>query len=529
MAAKKSNSPTPARIRDFSFQRRAAGVLLHPTSLPGPHGSGDLGPAAFRFVDFLKAAGQSWWQMLPTGPAHPMGSPYSSSSAFAGNPLLISLELLVDDGLLREIDLMPEHGLSDRRVNYPAMTRFRMAKLDRAHEKFLRGDARIRKGAVDRFFEAQRKWLEPFATFAACRALAGGKPWTVWDARTPQLRQHPDFLRHFGFQVFVQFLFDRQWTALKRHANAQGIGLIGDIPIFVDHDSADVWSHRDLWDLDRDGCAKTISGCPPDSFNRDGQLWGHPQYRWEAHRKTSFAWWIDRFRHMLSLLDGVRIDHFLGFARLWSVAAGAKNARRGKWVSTPGDALFAAMYRQLGPVEIIAEDLGVSTPAASALRDHYAMPGMRLLHFAFGEGAGARYNQPHRCPPCSVIYTGTHDNDTTVGWWRSILASERKQHRARTAKSDSISTESQRILSYAGGGGGEINWSMIRLAWLSPANTAITPVQDLLGLGSDARMNIPGPLTGNWQWRMLENALTPEITRRLLDLTGTYERLPAEK
>jgi len=518
-------------------------VLLHPTSLPGPHGSGDAGREARRFIDRLAAAGQTWWQMLPVGPIGPGNSPYSSPSALAGNPLLIDLSELVRDDLLAPDDLAPPPGLSADRVRYAEVIPFRERCLRRAFDVF-RSRPRRLKSQLELFCETQRTWLDDWALFAALRRTlrraagirgrgprserpSGGSDavpaWTDWPAelrtrRPAALRQaQRELAEEFQFERFCQFLFDRQWQALRTYANQRGIGLIGDIPIFVAHDSCDVWRHPELFRLDRRGRPTVVSGCPPDYFSRTGQLWGHPHYRWERHAAEGFTWWIERFRLALRRFDAVRIDHFLGFYRAWEVPAGARTAAHGRYTLTPGRELLTAVRRALGGIQIIAEDLGNVTPQALALRDEFGIPGMRVLQFAFGEGA--RYDQPHNHVRNAVVYTGTHDNDTTLGWFRSL---SRPPHNRRGR--DGLSTR-QRVLRYLGTDGRQIHRDLIRLAYLSPANLAIVPLQDVLGLDTRGRMNVPATAEGNWEWRLRPGAFTAVHVRWLRELAETYERL----
>jgi 4-alpha-glucanotransferase len=501
--------------------RRSGGLLLHPTSLPGAHGHGDLGRAAFAFVDFLAAAGQQWWQMLPVGPpgAAPGYSPYSSYSAFAGSPYLISLEKLAADGLLSARDLTPPAAV--RRGEPGAVCRFRCARLRRAFE--VSENKRTARDEFEAFCHQHRGWLDDFALFGALRLTHGNKPWTAWPAGI-RLRHRADLrtarrsLREeLRFHQFVQFLFERQWGSLRAYAHSRGVGLIGDIPIFVALDSADVWANPKLFLLDRAGRPKVVSGCPPDAFCVDGQLWGHPHYDWPAHRRSNFAWWVRRFESMLHRFDAVRIDHFLGFNRAWAVPARATTARRGKWLRGPGDDLFRAVRRAIGKVSIIAEDLGAVTSEAIRLRDRWKFPGMRVMQFGFGEGG--EYHLPHNFPRRCVAYTGTHDNDTAVGWFAGLAG--RNGHPG--APSSDERRKAVRYLNVRDGR--QIGWAMIRAAMLSPADTVIFPVQDLLGLGSEARMNVPGVADGQWRWRLpASGGLTDRIARRLRDLVELSDR-----
>ena len=507
----------------LQLSERAFGLLLHPTSLPGPHGSGDLGSAAYAFVDFLAAAGGRWWQMLPIVPPGPGNAPYSSYSAFAGSPLLISLELLARDGLLKPDDVKPSRGTRANRVAYGPVRKYRLSRLRKAFARFMDQSPRRRR-LFDRFCAEQRDWLDEYALFTALKRAHGDQPWLRWPRalrlhdRAALRSARTELANDIAFEQFFQFQFDRQWTALRHYAQRQGVGLIGDIPIFVAYDSADVWAHRDLFQLDAAGRPRVVSGVPPDCFSRTGQLWGHPHYDWGQHRATRFAWWLARFRRVFTQFDAVRIDHFLGFHRVWQVSGRAKTAQRGRWVQAPGRKLFDAVQRRLGKLEIIAEDLGVVTPEAVALRDRFGFPGMRLLQFAFG-GDEAHYNEPDAYPRNCVVYPGTHDNDTTVGWFRTLRSEARRKRR----KSELSTLE--RVLRYTGTDGREIHWDMIRLSLMSVANTAIIPVQDLLGLGSKARMNFPGTATGNWEWRLSPGALDESVVNRLREMATTYNRV----
>ncbi|MFH1747198.1 MAG: 4-alpha-glucanotransferase [Planctomycetota bacterium] len=507
----------------FTLRDRACGLLLHPTSLPGRHGSGDLGPGAHHYVDFLADAGQRWWQMLPTGPPGAGNSPYSSSSALAGSPLLISLDKLVDDGLLSAADTRPVRGLQSERVCYGAVTRYRLARLLRAFRVFVR-EGGSKQPEYQRFLRKQRCWLEDYALFAALKQRYGGQAWIEWPRNRRLLKRAEAALvkrelnREIDFQRFIQFKYHQQWTALRDYAHKRGVGLIGDMPIFVALDSSDVWAHRRLFDLYANGRPKVVSGVPPDLFTRDGQLWGHPHYCWPRHRATHFAWWLSRFTRAFEQFDAVRIDHFLGFHRCWAVPGQALTARHGRWVLTPGKEMFEIMRRKMGRLEIIAEDLGVVTKEALALRDRLRFPGMRLLQFAFGDDEGARYHQPQQYPQCSVVYTGTHDNDTTLGWFQGVKAAARKW------KGSGIS-EYDRLTRYLDRRSGPFNWHLIRLAYQSVARTAIIPMQDVLDLDKSGRMNRPGTPLGNWEWRMSSGSLSVIRAARLRGLAHAYERL----
>jgi len=512
----------------FSLKQRAAGVLVHPLSLPGPHGCGDLGRPARELVDFLASAKQRWWQMLPIGPPGRGNSPYSAHSAFAGNPLLVSLELLANEGLLERRELAPAPEFSANRGVYPAVWRYRMERLRWAFERF--SAAATDQCAFRQFCRSQRHWLEDYALYAALRHLQGGRAWLDWmeEVRLRRSRgvvkARAELAREIAFEKFVQFKFAQQWAALRAYARQRGVGLLGDMPIFVALDSADVWAHRELFCLDSAGRPLVVSGVPPDYFNRNGQLWGHPHYRWPRHAATGFAWWVARFRQAFAFFDAVRVDHFLGFHRLWEVPAQAATARHGRWTRTPGRALLRAVTGALGPVQIIAEDLGAVTPQALALRDEFGFPGMRVLQFAFGDdGPGSRYHQPHSYPRNCAVYPGTHDNETAVGWFTNLRAAAKKKARRQSGRRVA-DTPYERVLRYTGTSGGDINWDLIRIASMSVADLAIVPVQDLLGLGNEARVNFPGRRKGNWEWRLQPGALTDKLAERLRQMTETYGR-----
>lgn len=496
------------------FDRRSSGLLLHPTSLPGPYGCGDCGPEAAAFIDFLADAGQTWWQMLPLNPPDGTSSfsPYNASSAFGGSPWLISPARLVDEGLLQRSDL---RGLpAGDRAEPARLVPLRLRLLRRAHRAFASLSRGPLRRAYDAFVATHAGWLDDDALFAALRRACGGRAWQRWPSDL-RLRR-PDALAaarerlasEIDFHRFAQFLVDRQWTALRRHARARGVRLLGDVPIFVALDSADVWARRALFLLDPDGRARAVSGYPPDDFARNGQLWGHPQYDWDAHRREGFAWWIDRFRRTFDQFDAVRIDHFLGFHRAWHVPGRARTARGGRWRPGPGADLFHALEKALGRRAIVAEDLGRLTPEAAALRDRFDLPGMRVVQFGFGDGAS--YHLPFRHPVRSVAYTGTHDNQTIVGWWRSAPADQRRRAAALTGLR----------------GGDDVHWAFLRHVMGGPANTVVFPVQDVLGLDDRGRMNVPGTARGNWRWRLRPGELTPRHARRLRELTALFERLP---
>jgi 4-alpha-glucanotransferase len=505
-----------------TLRDRASGVLLHPTSLPGSHGNGDLGAEAHAFAHSLARAGQRWWQMLPVGPAGYGESPYSAMSAFAGNPLLVDLDAL---GITIDRARFP-----DAAVDFEGATAFRDRHLRRAFESF------TTKGDVEyaAFVERSAGWLDDFALFAALKHAHGGAAWTTWEPdlalrRAPALESARSVhAREIDFVKFVHWKFELQWKALRAHCTSLGIGLIGDVPIFVAHDSADVWASRELFTLDDAGEPTSISGVPPDYFSKTGQRWGNPLYRWARIEKTGFAWWVDRFRSSLDRFDAIRLDHFIGFVRFWRVPAADDTAVNGTWRKGPGRALFDRAQKKLdrGHLPFIAEDLGAVTPAVRRLRRKLELPGMRIVQFAFGEDPQVDMFLPHNHTRNAVVYTGTHDNDTIVGWFDD--PGDGKSSSRSAAQTEA---ERQRALAYLGRRARdkhlEIHWEMIRLAMSSVAFTAIIPMQDVLGLGSEARMNSPGRASGNWRWRLAPDAFTPALEQRLGALTKTYGRAGA--
>ncbi|MCF7837641.1 MAG: 4-alpha-glucanotransferase [Candidatus Marinimicrobia bacterium] len=512
-----------AQTTSQSVPARASGILLHPTSLPGPHGLGELGPAARRFADFLRAAGQSWWQVLPLGPTSYGDSPYQSLSTFAGNPLLIGFEQLVRDGLLRPGELADFPDFDPQRIDYGTVIPARqalLAKICRAFPRRAAPDLRARHAA---FCEKHRHWLDDYALFQALKTAHGGRAWLEWDE--PLRRREPNALRaarrtlapalrHIRLQ---QFLFDDQWQRLRAACRRRGIQLIGDIPIFVAHDSADVWAHPHLFHLEPDGRLRVQAGVPPDYFSATGQLWGNPLYNWDVMRADDFAWWTARLQRVYDWVDLVRIDHFRGFAAYWEVPGDAATARHGHWVPGPGAELFDTLRAKLGPTPIIAEDLGVITPDVEALRDQFHFPGLVVLQFCLAEctlDPGA----PFVCPENRVIYPGTHDNDTAQGWFNEPPDS------ADTRPPEQREAEQRHIRNYLQTDGQHIHWDLISLAAHSPARLAIFPMQDVLGLGRAARMNRPGQPQGNWQWRLSPAQLRDAPAERLHNITTAAKR-----
>jgi 4-alpha-glucanotransferase len=500
---------------------RAAGILLHPTSLPSHGGIGDFGPAAYRFVDFLSAARQGLWQVLPLGPLGYGNSPYSSTSAFAGNPLLISLERLAERGWIDPAKLDPatltapgEPAGPSAPVEYEQVFAQKMPLLFEAARNFLRtasSDARRRFHA----FQAENAWwLEDFVLFDALRSRYKLETWNHWPhdlaCREPSAlaAARQELAEDIQIRSALQFAFHEQWRALRRHCAERAIRVAGDIAIFVNHDSADVWTHRELFRLNSNLDPEVVAGVPPDSFSKTGQRWGNPLYRWDAMKARGYEWWIQRLRCVTRHFDYIRLDHFRGFDQCWEIPAGEATAVNGRWVDGPRDDLFLKLREALGGLPFFAEDLGYITPEVHALRDRLKIPGMAVLQFAFGD-EGAHIYLPHRAAE-KVMYTGTHDNDTLLGWWRSGAA----KHERRNAEA------------YLGRCDDGIHWAFIRAAQCSSAALSIVPLQDVLGLGSEARMNTPSVYVGNWRWRFDQSQLTNELAAKLALLAELSDRLP---
>jgi 4-alpha-glucanotransferase len=505
---------------------RSSGLLLHPTSLPGRFGVGDLGPAAYKFIDWLASAGQTFWQIMPLGPTGYGDSPYSAFSAFAGNTNLVSPERLVETGLLAHADLSDAPEFPSARVDYGKVIEHKRPLLEKAFENFKGGAGRGLRGDYEGFLQYAASWLEDWALFAALKDKHAGEPWHTWDAGLAGrdagalARAREELKEEVERQRFYQYVFFEQWIRLKRYANERGVRVVGDMPIFVAHNSADVWARPGLFKLKQGGEPAAVAGVPPDAFSETGQLWGNPVYDWEAMRADDFGWWVERVRETLKAVDVVRLDHFRGFAAYWEVPAGHETAEHGRWVNAPGRELFQALRRAHGgELPIIAEDLGTITPDVNALRDEFKFPGMRVLQFAFG-GDPHDTHLPHNYTRNSVVYTGTHDNDTTVGWFQSHDVEDSHEDAERLRR------EREYCLKYLKSDGTEIHWDFIRAALASVATLSIIPLQDMLGLGSDARMNTPASTDGNWAWRFDASALTDELSARLRELTELYARGP---
>ena len=503
---------------------RTSGILLHPTSLPGRFGIGELGPEAIRFADFLAAAGQRLWQVLPLGPTGYGDSPYQCFSAFAGNPLLVSLDVLEAEGLLMPADLAETPAFPEHEVDYGPVIDFKRSALARAFARFREHAGPPERDAFQAFRREQAAWLDDFAVFMAVKAAHGGGAWTEWDreiaARRPEAleRWRREKADEIEATRFTQHLFFRQWTELRRHCHARHMKIMGDVPIFVAHDSADVWAHPELFRLDETGRPTVVAGVPPDYFSATGQLWGNPLYRWDEMARTGYSWWIERMRSTLSVVDLIRLDHFRGFEAYWEIPASAPTAATGQWVKGPGAALFDALHSALGTLPIVAENLGVITPEVEALRERYGFPGMAILQFAFGGDPQGSTFIPHNYSRDRVVYTGTHDNDTVVGWWTSGVGDS-------TRTLEEVEAEREFARRYMHSDGREIHWDFIRTLLGSVAELAIVPLQDVLGLGSEARMNVPARPSGNWRWRFAAGALTPEVRGRLREITEDYGRV----
>jgi 4-alpha-glucanotransferase len=503
---------------------RASGILLHLTSLPGRFGIGDLGREAYQFADFLASTGQRLWQILPLGPTGYGNSPYQCLSVFAGNPLLISLEKLVEDKFLEPVDLENGPSFPNDRVDYNSAIKFKMPLLKRSFEVFQSKAVPKEQEQFEVFCQQNAAWLETYSLFMALKEAHGLAAWNAWEQDIR--RRQPESLerwskkldREIGRHKYQQYQFFKQWSELKAYCNERGIRIVGDMPIFVALDSAEVWSHPEMFYLDTGGKPTVVAGVPPDYFSKTGQLWGNPLYRWEVAAKDGYSWWIERFRATHSLVDIIRLDHFRGFEKYWEVPGIDTTAMNGRWVSGPGVELFKASQKVLGVLPIIAEDLGVITPEVDSLRDQLGFPGMRVLQFAFGNDPKADEYKPHNYPRNCVVYTGTHDNNTTIAWFRGSRMEGANQSR------EEKKGERQSALKYVGTDGHEINWDFIRLALMSVADTAIIPMQDVLGLGSEARMNLPGTTEGNWCWRFVSAMLTEETKDRLKEVTTLYGR-----
>jgi 4-alpha-glucanotransferase len=495
------------------FTKRASGVLLHPTSLPGPDGIGDLGPEIYRFIDFLAEAKCHLWQVLPLGPTGYGDSPYQCFSAYAGNPFLVSPALLLENDLLTRADLADRPDFPQDHVDFGPVITWKLTLLDRAYEHFTSVDNSRLTKAYNAFCKENNTWLDDFALFMAIKESQGGISWDNWpvELRTRDVKAISAFIKQNKTSVekhkFRQFLFFDQWSKVISYAHSKDIRIIGDIPIFVAYDSADAWSHPELFFLDESGKPTVVAGVPPDYFSPTGQLWGNPLYRWDAHKSEGYSWWIKRFEAVLKVVDIIRLDHFRGFAGYWEIPYGKPTAEIGRWVKGPGKAFFKAIQAALPDLPIIAEDLGVMTPDVLELRDAFNLPGMKIFQFAFSADATDPF-LPHNYPQNCIAYTGTHDNDTALGWYRNSSTEKERDFCRR----------------YLARSGDDISWDMIRAVWSSVAIFSLCPMQDLLSLDSNARMNYPGRPSGNWGWRLLPNQLNQGLIDRLREQNQLYLR-----
>ncbi len=492
---------------------RKSGILFPVASLPGKYGIGSFSKEAYKFVDFLKASGQSYWQILPLGPTGYGDSPYQSFSTFAGNPYFINLDKLIEEGLLTKAEVNKyDWGNSDSYIDYEKIWLSRFKVLEIAYE---RSDIE-NNNAYKKYVKENAFWLDDYALYMAVKNSFGGVSFIEWDE--PIRRRQPEAIKKYsnelkkeiGFYKFQQFKFNEQWNALKKYANINGVKIIGDIPIYVAFDSADTWSKPELFKFDKDGYPTAVAGCPPDGFSATGQLWGNPLYNWNYHKNTGYAWWIERIRNCYKLYDVIRIDHFRGFDEYYSIPYGDKTSEYGSWKKGPGLNLFKTLKKELGEMDIIAEDLGFLTESVLKLVKDTGYPGMKVLQFAFDSREDSDY-LPHNYINNSVVYTGTHDNDTVQGWYKSLDIKDKQF--ALKYLNNATTDES------------EIHWDYIRLAMGSVANLCVIPVQDYLGLGSEARINTPSTLGNNWMWRLDDRALTKALANKIYDVTKLYARL----
>ena len=493
---------------------RSSGILFHPTSLPGKYGIGTLGKEAYAFIDFLKKSKQKLWQIFPLGPTGYGDSPYQSFSSFAGNPYLIDFDLLIEAHLLSEEDLRDIFfGDNEEYIDYGAIYNQKYPLLRKAYDNFKSSDNSEMKGSLENFKRENSSWLNDYSLYISLKNHFNGLPWNEWPQdiknRENAAMEHykNELADDIEYHNFIQFLFFKQWNDVKRYANENGIKIIGDIPIFVAADSSDAWANPEIFLFDEERKPVKVAGVPPDYFSATGQLWGNPLYNWEKLKETNYSWWVERVRANLSTCDIIRIDHFRGFEAYWAVPYGDETAVNGQWEPGPGIDLFNAIKSQLGELPIIAEDLGLMTQGVIDLREATGFPGMKILGFAFDSGEENDY-LPHTYTKNCVVYTGTHDNDTLIGWFQKAKEEDRQFAR------DYLNSRSD----------DEIHWDAIRGAWSSVASMAISPVQDFLGLGSEARINTPGVAAGNWQWRLRHGVLTDELAERIAKLTRVYSR-----
>lgn len=498
---------------------RSAGLLLHPTSLPSPYGIGDLGKDAYKFLDFMKAAGQTLWQVFPLGPTGYGDSPYQCFSAFAGNPLLISPDLLIEEHLLSHDDLKDKEAFDPINIDFGSIINWKKGILKKAYINFKENKNRF-KTDYEAFCSNNTEWLDDFALFMACKEYHGGIQWTEWereiafregDAVAKWSKKLSDDVE---YHKFVQFTFNKQWKSVVRYAHSHGIKVIGDLPIFIAYDSSDLWANRSQFTVNNEGKLETVAGVPPDYFSATGQLWGNPLYKWDVMEKDNFAWWTQRFAKLFELVDIVRVDHFRGFEAYYSIPGDAETAMTGEWIKAPGEKLFNTIREKLGKLPIIAEDLGIITKEVEALRDKFEFPGIKILQFAFGEGNEAKF-LPHNHVKNCVVHTGSHDNDTTRGFFEK----ERQN-------GSGIYEWTQEYLNYYGD---DMCFAVIKAAYSSVADIVVIPMQDVLNLGTEARMNFPSKLGGNWTWRFTWNQINEDLIKTYKRMTEMYDRPPKKK
>ena len=495
---------------------RAAGILLHPTSLPGKFGIGDLGNEAYYFVDFLESAGQKLWQVFPLGPTGYGDSPYQCFSAFAGNPLLVSPEKLLEKGFLKKEELNDIPSSDPVKIDFGRVINYKKVLLRKAFENYKKNQNGI-KIAIDEFCKTNEEWLEDFALFMAAKDFHNGVVWSNWDKglvhrdESAMKKWKEKLYDEIQYHKFVQFQFFNQWKELRSYANSKGIKIIGDMPIFIAYDSADLWANKNLFTVDNEGKLETVAGVPPDYFSETGQLWGNPLYRWKVMEKDDFLWWRKRFSQLFEMIDIIRIDHFRGFDAYWEIPGGAETAINGRWVKAPGEKLFNTVKKYLGELPIIAEDLGVITKSVTELREKLNFPGMKILQFAFGEDMERKF-LPHNFVQNCMVYTGSHDNDTTRAYFEKVKFED-----------SDIYDHAQKYLNYYGD---DMVGQLIRAAYASVADIVVVPMQDILNLGGEARMNFPGTLGGNWSWRFTWEQIPQHMAQNYKDLAELYERPP---
>ncbi len=499
--------------------QRSAGVLLHPTSLPTKYGIGDLGHDAYKFLDFMENAGQTLWQVFPLGPTGYGDSPYQCFSAFAGNPLLVSPDLLKEDDLLSDDDLNNVGEFDPHNIDYGNVINWKKDLLRKAYDNF-ENNSTVQKDEFNTFCDNNKEWLDDFALFMSCKDHFGGKVWAEWDdeiafRKEDAVERWTEKLKNdVEYHKFVQYIFNKQWKSVERYAHSKGIKIIGDLPIFIAYDSSDLWANREQFTVNAEGKLDTVAGVPPDYFSETGQLWGNPLYKWDVMEKDNFKWWTQRFSKMFELVDIVRVDHFRGFEAYYSIPGDADTAMHGEWIKAPGEKLFNTIREKLGGLPIIAEDLGIITKKVEELRDQFEFPGIKILQFAFGEGQEEKF-LPHNHPRNCVVHTGSHDNDTTRGFFEK-----------EKENGSGIYEWAQEYLNYYGE---DMTFACIKAAYASVANIVVIPMQDMLNLGTEARMNFPGKLGGNWTWRFTWDQITDELVQSYKRMTEMYERPPIEK